>query len=359
MRGVTSKTRRRLRAAIIAALAVSLSGTPSFAEPPPIIDTHAHITTDARARRGGPDFRGALNGAIGRMDGAGIRRLIVMPPPMAPDRAAYDIDSYRFALEAYGGRILPGGGGGSLNGMLQSTAPESVTDETKKALSARADAIAAAGAVVFGEIALHHLSISMMGPQHPYERIEPDHPLMLLLADIAAAKNLPIDIHMDLVPADMTLPSRSIFNSSNPSTLKANLAGFERLLAHNRATRLVWAHAGGDPLGMRTVQLQRELLARHPNLFMSLRLNAVGPSPVAALDSDKHFKPPWLALLKEFPDRFVVGSDFFHGPAGAPPRGARSEEALDNYRAMLAQMPPELSDMIARRNAEKIYRIGD
>ncbi|HTM08033.1 MAG TPA: amidohydrolase family protein [Verrucomicrobiae bacterium] len=343
---------------VAAVLALLFIVAPSLAEPPPIIDTHAHISNDVRASRGGPDFRGSLDGAIGRMDRAGIRRIIVMPPPMEPGRSPYEIESYRFAKEAYVGRILTGGGGGSLNGMIQSTAPDSVTEEMKTAFRARAEAIAAAGAVVFGEIALHHMSLAMMGPQHPYERTDPDHPLMLLLADTAAEKNLPIDIHLDLVPNDMSLPGRPIFNRGNPSTLKANLAAFERLLAHNPAARIVWAHAGTDPLGTRTVELQRELLARHPNLFMSLRLSAGGPPPVAALDSDKRFKPAWLALLKEFSGRFVVGTDFFHPPAGRAERGP-VEETLGNYRLALAQMPADLPEAIAHGNAEKIYRLGN
>ncbi len=346
----------KITAPRLAALAFLFAASAS-AEPPAIIDTHAHIANDARAR-GGPNFRAALNGAIGRIDGAGIRRLIVMPPPMISGGANYEIESYRFAKEAYAGRILPGGGGGSLNGMIHSGAPDSVTDDRKRAFRARAEEIVAAGAVVFGEIALHHMSLSPMGPNHPYESTPADHPLMLLLADIAAEKNLPIDVHLDAVPEDMSLPGRPVFNRGNPATLRENLAAFERLLARNRGARIVWAHAGSDPLGARTVQVQRGLLTRHPNLFMSLRLNAGGPPAVAALDDDRRLKPFWLALLEEFPDRFVVGSDFFHSPAGSAGRGP-AEESLGNYRAALAQMPAGLAEAIAHRNAERIYRIGD
>ena len=342
----------------LAALALLLLAGPASAEPPAIIDTHSHISNDARASRGGPDFRRALDGAIGRMERAGIRRGIVMPPPMESGRSTYEIESYRFAKEAYAGRILPGGGGGSLNGMLQSAAPDAVTEDKKKAFRGRAEEIVAAGAVVFGEIALHHMSLALMGPNHPYESTPGDHPLLLLLADIAAEKNLPIDVHLDAVPENMELPGRAIFNRGNPSTLKENLAAFERLLAHNRGARIVWAHAGSDPLATRTVALQRGLLARHPNLFMSLRLNAGGPPPVAALDADKRLKPFWLALLEEFPDRFVIGSDYFHAPSGAVERGPDAA-SLGNYRAALAQMPPELAEAIAHRNAERIYRIGN
>ena len=333
-----------------------LAAPPGFAQVPGIIDTHAHIPGGGQR---GTDFRGSLDAALRRMDQYGIRRAIIMPPPMVAGMpGAYDIESYAFAGQAYAGRILPGGGGGSLNAMIQTSAPDKVTDDDKKAFRKRAEEIVAAGAVAFGEIALHHLSLRLMGPQHPYEWTPPDHPLLMLLADIAAGNNIPMDLHLDLVPEDMNVPDRPVFNSTNPALLKANMAAFERLLAHNRGARIVWAHAGTDPLGTRTPQIQRELLSRNPNLFMSLRLGGAAPPPIFALGPDKKLKPFWLALFRDFPDRFVIGTDFFHTSGSGPQRGA-GEETLENYRATLAQMPPELAEAIARGNAEKIYRLRD
>ncbi len=334
----------------------ALAAPPGLAQLPVIIDTHGHIENGGRR---GTDFRSSLEAALGRMDQSGIRRIIIMPPPMATGTpGAYEIESYGFAKQAYAGRILLGGGGGSLNAMIQTSAPDTVTDDVKKAFRTRAEQIAAAGAVVFGEIALHHLSLRPMGPRHPYEWTPPDHPLLMLLADIAAEKNIPMDLHLDLVPEDMNLPDRPVFNQTNPAVLKANMAAFERLLAHNRGARIVWAHSGTDPLGTRTPQIQREMLSRNPNLFMSLRLGATAPPPFIALDPGKKLKPFWLALLRDFPDRFVIGTDFFHSPGSGVQRGP-NEETLENYRATLAQMPPELAEAIGHGNAEKIYRLGN
>src|SRR5204862_6852330 len=141
---------------IVAILALLFTTAPyALAEgPPPIVDTHAHIVNAGGGRRG-PDFHAALDAAIRVMDRAGIRRAIVMPPPLPSAAAGYEIESLRFARETYGGRILPGGGGGSLNGMIHATAPDAVTEENKNAFRGRAQEITAAGAVVFGEIALH------------------------------------------------------------------------------------------------------------------------------------------------------------------------------------------------------------
>lgn len=346
-------------------LMLLLSAPWAGADMPYIIDAHAHLNTIAggfggvRGARGGPgspDFQGAVEAAIGRMDRHGIRRILLMPPPMPPGaRAAYELDQLHFAVEKYPDRVSLAGGGGSLNAMIQSTPADAVTDEIKQRFREQAESIIAAGAVAFGEIAAHHLSLRRMGPMHAYEYVPPDHPLLLLLADISAEKGVPIDLHLDLVPGDMDLPDRPIFNPTTPAHLKDNLAGFERLLDHNPKAKIIWAHAGTDPLGTRVPKIQRELLRRHPNLYMSVRVSAGAPPPFFALDRALVLKPEWLALLRDFPDRFVLGSDFFHA-AGSAQRGP-DEQGLENFQALLRQLPPDLAEAIAHGNAEKLYHL--
>ena len=53
------------------------------------------------------------------------------------------------------------------------------------------------GAAGFGEMAAEHFSGGT-----PYQFAPPDHPLFLLLADIAARHDVPIDQHMNAVPRD-------------------------------------------------------------------------------------------------------------------------------------------------------------
>lgn len=319
-----------------------------------IVDTHGHIAySGPRAT----DYSRSLDAAVERMDRSGIRSMIVMPPPMSGARAAgFDVEDFIAVVRAHPGRILPAGGGGTLNPILHSTPADAVSTSALEAFRARAEAIAAAGAVAYGEMAVHHLALAPMGPQHPYEAVPPDHPLLLLLADIAADKDLPIDIHFDVVPEDMNLPPRPGLSSVNPGFLRANLAAFERLLSHNRRARIVWAHAGSDPLGTRMPALQRELLARHPNLYVSLRLPRGAPSPVFALTPQGAIKPEWVALIAEYSDRFVIGTDYFHGPIGGPVRGA-TEESLSNYAQALRSLPTSVAEAVAHVNAEKIYRL--
>jgi predicted TIM-barrel fold metal-dependent hydrolase len=323
------------------------------AQPVPLIDTHSHL--DHAGSLG--NLEAALAAALADMDRLGVRLSILLPPPqVAGLRVAYECDSLQFAARKHPGRIVLVGGGGTLNPMIQETSPEAVSEERKQRFRALAEQALACGIKGFGEIAAHHISHGRMGAQHPYEWVPPDHPLLLLLAGIAAEKNLPIDLHLDLVPADMPRPDRPGFNPSNPAVFKENLNAFERLLAHNRKARIIWAHAGTDPLLTRTPELQRELLARHPNLYMSLRPGPGGPHPVFVLDPPGTLKPAWLALLRDFPDRFVLGSDQFHPPYAAARR--TPAEGYDNLRRLIDQLPPELARAIAFENAERLYGLA-
>ncbi len=352
------RTARLLSACAGIALACAAAGALAQVDALPMIDTHTHLNF---VRKGSAppamDFPASVAGALGRMDAAGFRRAIIMPQPSPPGAAnAWEIERMEFALAQYPARIARGGGGGTLNPMIQATPVAAVDEAVRAKFRALAMTIADQGAVVFGEVTAHHLSLKAMGPQHAYQWVPADHPLLLLLADISAERGIPIDLHLDFVPEDMARPGRPIFNDKTPLNLKGNSSAFERLLAHNPKAVFVWAHAGTDPLLTRTLALQRALLAKYPNLYMSLRLGRGAPHPAFALDEGRAFKRPWVALLREFPDRFVLGTDFFHGPAGEDGRGVEAD-SLVNYRTALASLPRELAEAIAWRNAERIYRL--
>lgn len=129
---------------------------------------------------------------------------------------------------------------------------------------------------------------------------------------------------------------------------KENISGLERLLAHNRNAVIVWAHAGWDLTGERTVPLMRSLLGKHPNLCMSIKLDEHGSPRTAPFDPDGGLRPGWLALLRDFPDRFMIGSDQFFDEGTA---------RLALARKLVDALPPELAYLVARENAKRIYRL--
>jgi len=323
------------------------------------IDIHVHLVGGRGSLQ---DYQAAIRGALGAMEESGIRKMVVMPPPQIYGNPGnHEYDSFAEVLKRYPTRFAFLGGGGSLNPMLQAANGTEVSNDLRREFEDKANEILQRGAFGFGEITAHHLSHV---PGHPYESVTADHPLLLLLADIAGRNNALIDFHFDLVTEEMKAPEW-LSSPPNPRLFRPNLAAFERLLEHNRKAKVVWAHAGSDMLGNWTIELSRRLLGKHPNLYMSLRL-APGRAPQNhPLSRDNEIRPGWLQLLRDFPDRFVIGGDqFFVSPSvrGGGPGVEFSQRAPMNRertRVFLAALPADLSRKIALENAIRLYRLKD
>lgn len=344
---------RHARCALVTLLATAL---PASAEPggrPGWTDVHSHLVAKSAA-----DVPAAVAGALSSMRRNAIGRIYLMPPPQI-SRMPQLVTAEHLAAAAaqHPDRIGFLGGGGCLNRMLHDAgASERVTESARRAFEARAQELLGLGASGFGEIATLHISHE---PRHAYEWTPADHPLLLLLADIAARAGVPIDLHQDLVTADMPTPARWSGNQ-NPSVLRENRRALERLLAHNRAAKIVWAHAGSDPLGNQTPELCREMLSRHTNLYISLRVGPSARPECTPIEQDGSVKPDWLALFQAYPDRFVLGIDQFI-PGGEVRGGPladmvkRGERVCANARTLLRGLPPPLARRLAFANAQAIY----
>jgi predicted TIM-barrel fold metal-dependent hydrolase len=321
--------------------AIGLAAT-STAESVRIIDTHAHMIRGLR--RGIP--AATVGQALRVMDDYQVEMTILLPPPFTPGHpGTYGRREIAPVVREHSRRFAFVAGGESLNPMIQSVAPEKVTPKIIREFQKEAEAIVKAGAAGFGEFAAEHFS-SGRG-HHPYESAPADHPLFLALSDIAAKDGMPIDLHMEAVPQDMPFP-RGRTQGVNPESLKENISGFERLLSHNRGARIIWAHAGWDLTGERTVPLMRSLLEKHPNLYMSVKIDAHGSQPTSPFGMNGEIKPDWLALLRAFPERFMVGSDQFFD---------EGTERLAQVRNFIDALPPEIVHLVARENAKRVYHL--
>lgn len=265
------------------------------------IDTHNHLVgrLGPRTRFTDLDYDGAARIALATMDKLGIKKMFIMPPPFSRDHPhKYDVDDFIGTVKKYSDRFAFLGGGGTLNVMIQQAVHDGNTSkEVRNRFEKKALEILSKGALGFGEMTAEHLSL---GPNHPYESAPPDHPLFLLLADIAARHDVPIDIHMEAIPEEMPLP-KWLRSPPNPGILRPNITAFERLLTHNRKAKIIWAHVGWDNTGSRTAALTAEMLKKHPNLYMSFKISPRDSLPESRpIERGRGLKEEWLKVIRNF-----------------------------------------------------------
>ena len=111
----------------------------------------------------------------------------------------------------------------------------------------------------------------------------------------------------------------------------------ERIFNHNPDAVVLWAHSGFD-----SPDNIRSMLARYPNLWADLAFRSEH-------GFDGKVDEEWRALFTAFPDRFLVGTDTF-----TPERWYYVIEHADWSRDWLSDLPKELAENIAYRNAEAL-----
>lgn len=318
---------------------------PAAAALSPFIDVHTHLEKEVAEK--------SIQAAVDAMTAENTAKYLFLPSPFDEEcHGSFDIEFIQSAAAKNASRIISSGGGGTLNPMIEEAVrARKVIPELEKRFRERAEEIVRKGAVGFGELTAEHRP-SASTPS--YQSVPPDHPLFLLLADIAAQHNMPITLHLEAVTETMPIPASWHVNPlPNPPTLPANIEAFERLLAHNPRAKVVWAHLGSDNTGFRTPELSRRLLKAHPNLYMELKVDPLNiglNSPLAGGSTGK-VKPEWLKLFQDFPDRFVIGSDQHYPMPKDPVQRWQTVILLFN------QLPSDLQHKIGMENVARIYNL--
>jgi hypothetical protein len=321
----------------IAAQSKSPESTEPIAAITPYIEAHTHF--DER------DPEGTIRAALAALKVQNATKIIFQILPDTFDHAGhYDVEVLLPSMKPYSDRLAIVGGGGTLNAMIQQSVRTGDSGpQVKKAFRDRAEELIEEGVVGFGEFSAEHFDGAT-----PYQYAPADHPLFLLLADLAAQHGVPIDIHMEAVTKSIATPPEQK-SPPNPPQLHENIAAFERLLAHNARARIIWAHAGTDFTGERTPELCRRLLLAHPNLFMEIKTDPQHPGKNYALAADGSIKPEWLKLFTDFPDRFILGTDQ-HYP--------QPQNANDRWQAdvlLYNQLPLDVRTKIGTENVMRLY----
>lgn len=115
----------------------------------------------------------------------------------------------------------------------------------------------------------------------------------------------------------------------------------EILFRHNPRARIVWAHTGFSTAPEKVAAY----LERYPALWceLSYRYGITGEG--GRLTSE------WRRLFERYPDRFLVGSDTW-----TDARWEQYGPIMEGYRGWLSQLPREVAEKIAYRNADRLFR---
>lgn len=118
--------------------------------------------------------------------------------------------------------------------------------------------------------------------------------------------------------------------------------GLQRIFSSDPDALVLWAHAGFEAPGVIA-----EAMQQYPRLWADLSFR----EEVASAES---VDPDWLDLFARFPSRFLLGTDTYTAQ-----RWFYVGEYHERARAWLRNLPPELAQNIASRNAEALLaRVG-
>ena len=113
----------------------------------------------------------------------------------------------------------------------------------------------------------------------------------------------------------------------------------EHLFRHASSLTIIWAHAG---MSTPPAEIGR-MLATYPRLYaeLSYRHDVANGGKV---------DPAWRELFMKFPDRFIYGTDTW-----ITPRWEAVVPLAREARSWLSDLPPEVAENIAFRNAFRIF----
>lgn len=119
----------------------------------------------------------------------------------------------------------------------------------------------------------------------------------------------------------------------------ADEEALEILYREDPEARIVWAHTGffTDPAKVQAY------LERYPGLVCELSYRG-------GITEGGRLSAEWRRLFERHPDRFLVGSDTWISE-----RWDSYARIMGEYRAWLAELPREVAEKIAFRNAERLF----
>lgn len=283
------------RRCALAALLLAAGG--ALAQPAPrydgpLFDAHLHYNDEA--------FGGThpLPDVIGRMQRAGVRAIVANSRPNDGTKALADA---REAMRAAGITVVP------FVRLYRNRADYSGWPHDPSIVE-MVDRELAAGTAAGPYRGL--------GEFHLYDSGNANGPTAKRLMQLAQEKELAVLAHVDDAAIDL-------------------------LMAHAPNARLIWAHTG---IGGAPVERVRALLLRYPKLMGELSYRP------GLTEANGGLSAAWKALLSEFPERFLVGSDTWVNG-----RWSDYEGLMAQARRWLADLPPTTAQRVAWGNGAQLF----
>ena len=156
---------------------------------------------------------------------------------------------------------------------------------------------------------------------------------LMRIYTLAAQHDLPVLVHSNITSK----------REKNP----LYLAEIEQPLGQHPRTRFIWAHAGTSAeIHRHQTQMDfllptlTRLLATYPNLYVDLSWSMLTPY---LLDEQGKPRPEWVALVKRFPERFMLGSDVVG-------RFDKLGQEMRSFDPFLNALPVEVAHKVAKDN---------
>ena len=159
-----------------------------------------------------------------------------------------------------------------------------------------------------------------IGEFHLYDSANANGAVAVKLMRLAEEKQLAVLAHVDDVAIDL-------------------------LMAHapKKTVKLIWAHTG---IGGSSIERVRSLMKKYPSLMGELSYRP------GLTDANGQLSTEWRALILEFPNRFMIGSDTWVNQ-----RWLYYDELMKGYRAWLGGLPANVARQVAYDNGAALFSL--
>jgi hypothetical protein len=310
----------------------------------PIIDTHAHLDP----ARSGYMSKKSLRRIAESINGTGVDMIIIMPVPNEGHmtKRSTGAKQRKKLMQLEEKRIRLFCGSEYISNWLHDAYRHGFKErDLNKVLNRLSEDLDDPECLGIGEIGLTHFNKD--GIQNVIEYPPTFEPFLKIVGRIEKKEGW-IDLHAEPVDPFGTSHENQVFG------------GVELLFQKHPNLKLILSHtAMTNPANV------RRILMTYPNImlnFKPIKRHGIWRNLEPITDTEGRLYNDWGELFEEMPKRFMVGTDEkfgrigkgVHAPKGA--KVAKYEKKIRRIRKILGCIRPEAAELIAYKNARRIFK---